>query len=170
MCGRFLSSQFRSLYHVPNESSVKDKHDLYLSWRHAAWCHLCLNVPFHCGAWWCITDLCMLCRKLYIYIFLFWLTGDKDTEISVRKNWVKRRCKEPFCADLNLIAVVCLCIVMCLFYLADLWYYVASFYARITNVCGDWVRRHILLLRPQLDLSPAIKVDFVMMFRVFMVW
>lgn len=110
------------------------------------------------------------CVENYIYIFLFWLIGDKDTEISVRKNWVKRRCKEPFCADLNLIAVVCLCIVMCLFYLADLWYYVASFYARITNVCGDWVRRHILLLRPQLDLSPAIKVDFVMMFHVFMVW
>lgn len=82
----FLSSQRRSLYHVTNESSVKDKHDLYLSSRHAAWCHLSLNVPFHCGGRWYITDLCTLWRKL---LSPFWLAAGKDTPRSKRhiKTW-----------------------------------------------------------------------------------
>lgn len=98
--GHFLSRQRRSLYHVTNESSVKDKHDLYLSWGLAAWCHRSLNaVPFHCGGQWCIADLCALCGKL-LSAFDWRMISNTEEKEGWKKGrnaykWIKQRAAEP---------------------------------------------------------------------------
>lgn len=142
-------SQRRSLYHVTNESSVLDKHDLYLSLR---LCCMMSQRPRRSISLW---PPLMYCRSWHAGKILepSQLTADKDAEVKRRmhkspRSWLVRW---QMCVFLNsYLMFSCTC-------LHKAW--IVS-----TARSCDW--RAISFHHPQIDVSSAVRASFKLCFCV----